>query len=197
MLSSQCRHFLLNAKLLFISFLPFSILQPLPLWISLGHYSFAFFHFLFSNLYLVVKLVHYLGIWLCITKLMGLCMHANQLFELKEFCTHALYLLRLNSFWKNNGRNHGSNNLKLWLCLAWRFITCANGKQKAKFMIPGPRTRVKQAAKLAKTITTNLAQIEVIEEEMKAQKATTLEEEREHQKLCQQEWKNEAKQWKE
>jgi hypothetical protein len=32
---------------------------------------------------------------------------------------------------------------------------------------------------------------------MKAQKATTLEEEREHQKLCQQEWKNEAKQWKE
>jgi hypothetical protein len=54
-------------------------------------------------------------------------------------------------------------------------------------MIPGPRTRVKQTAKLAKTIPTNLAQIEVIEEEMKAQKATILEEEREHQKLCQQE----------
>lgn len=54
-------------------------------------------------------------------------------------------------------------------------------------MIHEPKTRVKQATKLAKTIATNLAQIEVIEEEMKAQKATTLEEEKENQKLCQQE----------
>lgn len=49
----------------------------------------------------------------------------------------------------------------------------------------GPRTRVKQVAKLAKTRAIDLAQIEAIEEEMKAQKATTLEE-RKCQKLCQQ-----------
>jgi hypothetical protein len=65
------------------------------------------------------------------------------------------------------------------------FITCANGKQKAKFMRARPRTRVKQVTKLAKTRATYLVQIEAIEEEMKAQKTTTLEEERERQKLCQ------------
>jgi demethoxyubiquinone hydroxylase (CLK1/Coq7/Cat5 family) len=54
-------------------------------------------------------------------------------------------------------------------------------------MKPGPKTRVKQVAKLAKTRATDLAQIEAIEEEIRAQKTTTLEEEREHQKLWQQE----------
>jgi hypothetical protein len=42
----------------------------------------------------------------------------------------------------------------------------------------GLRTRVKQVAKLVKTRTTNLAQIEALEEEMRAKKKTTLEEER-------------------
>jgi hypothetical protein len=51
----------------------------------------------------------------------------------------------------------------------------------------GPRTSIKQVAKLAKTKAIGLAHIEAIEEEMKVQKTTTLEEEREHQKLCQQE----------
>jgi hypothetical protein len=54
-------------------------------------------------------------------------------------------------------------------------------------MRPGPKTRIKQATKLAKTRATDLAQIEAIKEEMKAQKTTTLEEERKHQKLRQQE----------
>ncbi len=83
-------------------------------------HSFVFYRFQFSNLYpfgsrlvtihlfssifysptstsldLVVKLVHYIGFWLCISKLMGLCTHANQLLELMEFCTHALDFLCL------------------------------------------------------------------------------------------------------
>ncbi len=67
-------------------------------------------------------------------------------------------------------------------------------------MRPGPRTTIKQATKLAKTRVTDLAQIEAIKEKMKAQKTTTLEEERKHQKLHQQErrekmrWDNEKNQ---
>ncbi len=87
---------------------------------ALNHHSFALCHFRFSNLYpfgsclvvvhllssildsptstpldLIVKLVHYVGFWLCIFQLMGLCTHANKLLKLMEFCVHALHLMYL------------------------------------------------------------------------------------------------------
>jgi hypothetical protein len=91
-------------------------------------------HFLFvifnsptsASLDLMVELVHYIGLWLCIVKLMGLCTNANQLIGtngIMHTCksTHwangILYacigcvLFKVNFYyWKNSGLNHHGNS---------------------------------------------------------------------------------------
>lgn len=97
------------------------------------HLLFVIFNFPTStSLDLVVKLVHYIGLWLCIVKLMGLCTHANQLIELMGLCMHALdlFCLKLIFIIERTLVWIIMVIVFLWLRLAWRFNTCANGKHQ-------------------------------------------------------------------